>query len=93
MHQTLVAHVTPVASAILTEVYAVISKAYMRPNPESGDELQRELDAVKKTLYNSRKATSVDFMCLRKESPPSSSTRPTAETIPAVPKEREKNRI
>ncbi|CED82783.1 Sec5 subunit of exocyst complex [Phaffia rhodozyma] len=74
MHQTLVAHVTPVASAILTEVYAVISKAYSRPVSESGDELQKELDAVKKTLYNSRKATSVEFMCLRKESTLSASS-------------------
>lgn len=62
MHQTLMIHVTPPASAVLSEIYATISEKYARAGQ---DDLQNELDAVKKSLYDTRRATLVDFLCLR----------------------------
>jgi len=66
-------HVTPTATSNLTDIYATISKAYARPPPSSSSsssssgehDLQRELDGVKKTLHDTRRATSTDFVCLR----------------------------
>lgn len=92
LHQNMAAHVTPTASSLLAEIYAVISKAYSRSNNETPEELNRELEAVKRTLYDARKATSVNFLCLR-ESKPRTSTSSSASggtikektPVPAMP--------
>lgn len=68
------AHVTPAAAALLADIYAVISKAYSRSNNEPAEELNRELEAVKRTLYDARKATSVNFLCLRDAKPRTSAS-------------------
>lgn len=59
-------HVTPAATANLTDIYATISKAYARNTASGGsDDLAKELDGVKKTLHDTRRATTTDFVCLR----------------------------
>lgn len=63
MHQTLARYVSPAATKTLSELYNKISMAYAR---RPGDEnLQGHLDNVKKTLAESRRATSIEFMCFR----------------------------
>ena len=63
MHQTLSRYVTPTAAKTLSEVYNKISQAYSR---RPGDEnLQNNLDGVKKTLADSRRATGIEFLCFR----------------------------
>lgn len=74
LHQNMVAHVTPTSAALLADVYAVISKVYSRSNNEPAEELNRELEAVKRTLYDARKATSVNFLCLRDAKPRTSAS-------------------
>jgi len=64
MHQVVSQYVTATASATLSELYTSISNAYKRPL--GGEEnLQAELDGVKRTLADTRRATSIDFMCFR----------------------------
>jgi exocyst complex component 2 len=63
MHQTLARYVSPAATKTLSELYNKISMAYSR---RPGDEnLQGHLDNVKKILAESRRATSIEFMCFR----------------------------
>ncbi|KAG8216446.1 exocyst complex component Sec5-domain-containing protein [Butyriboletus roseoflavus] len=63
MHQTLARYVSPAATKTLSELYNKISMAYAR---RPGDEnLQRHLDNVKRILAESRRATSIEFMCFR----------------------------
>jgi exocyst complex component 2 len=63
MHHVLKQYVTPKAESQLTEIYNKISEAYVR---RPGDEnLQQELEGVKKTLSDTRKATGIDFLCFR----------------------------
>lgn len=63
LHQTLARYVSPVATKTLSELYNKISMAYAR---RAGDEnLQAHLDNVKKILAESRRATSIEFMCFR----------------------------
>ncbi|EGO29432.1 hypothetical protein SERLADRAFT_445247 [Serpula lacrymans var. lacrymans S7.9] len=63
MHQTLARYVTPAAAKNLSELYNKISQAYAR---RPGDEnLQSNLDSVKKTLAESRRATGIEFLCFR----------------------------
>jgi len=63
MHQTLSRYVTPTAAKTLSEVYNKISQAYTR---RPGDEnLQSNLEGVKKTLADTRRATGVEFLCFR----------------------------
>ncbi|EJD54829.1 hypothetical protein AURDEDRAFT_179883 [Auricularia subglabra TFB-10046 SS5] len=64
MHQTLVQYVTPAASQTLTQIYAAISQAYTR-KPGGTENLQLELDGVKRTLSDTRRATAIDFLCFR----------------------------
>lgn len=64
MHQTLVQYVTPAASQTLTQIYAAISQAYTR-RPGGTENLQLELDGVKRTLSDTRRATAIDFLCFR----------------------------
>lgn len=63
VHQTLARYVSPAATKTLSELYNKISMAYAR---RPGDEnLQENLDNVKKILAESRRATSIEFMCFR----------------------------
>lgn len=63
MHQTLGRYVSPSAAKTLSELYNKISQAYAR---RPGDEnLQANLDGVKKTLAETRRATGIDFLCFR----------------------------
>lgn len=74
MHQTLSRHVSPSATKTLSELYKNISQAYQR---RPGDEnLQGNLDVVKKILADTRRATGIEFLCFRqtKERPAKSST-------------------
>ncbi|KIJ63178.1 hypothetical protein HYDPIDRAFT_93197 [Hydnomerulius pinastri MD-312] len=71
MHQTLARYVSPSAAKTLSELYNKISMAYAR---RAGDEnLQGNLDSVKKTLAESRRATGIEFMCFRQAKDKSSS--------------------
>ncbi len=72
MHQTLIKYVTPSADAALSELYNNISVAYQR---RQGDEnLQSNLDRVKKTLADARRATGIEFLCFRKTATRSATT-------------------
>ncbi|KAF9459756.1 exocyst complex component Sec5-domain-containing protein [Collybia nuda] len=63
MHQTLGRYVTPSAAKTLSDLYNKISQAYAR---RPGDEnLQSNLDGVKKTLAETRRATGIEFLCFR----------------------------
>lgn len=63
MHQTLSRYVTPSAAKTLSDLYNKISQAYAR---RPGDEnLQSNLDGVKKTLAETRRATGIEFLCFR----------------------------
>jgi len=63
LHQTLLQYVTEPAAAILNEIYSVISQAYSRRAGEG--ELERELEDLKKVLYDCRRATGVEFVCFK----------------------------
>ncbi|KAJ7151147.1 exocyst complex component sec5 [Mycena filopes] len=63
MHQTLGRYVSAGAAKQLGELYATISRAYVkRPGEE---ELQGSLDGVKRTLADTRRATGIEFLCFR----------------------------
>ena len=63
MHQTLGRYVTPAAAKALAELYNRISKMYAR---RPGDEnLQDNLNDVKKILAECRRATAVEFLCFK----------------------------
>ncbi|KAF5383308.1 hypothetical protein D9615_005002 [Tricholomella constricta] len=63
MHQTLGRYVTASAAKTLSDLYNKISQAYSR---RPGDEnLQSNLDGVKKTLADTRRATGIEFLCFR----------------------------
>ncbi|KAH7926246.1 hypothetical protein BV22DRAFT_1087398 [Leucogyrophana mollusca] len=73
MHQTLARYVSPSAAKTLSELYNKISQAYAR---RPGDEnLQSNLDSVKKTLAESRRATGIEFMCFRQAKEKSSTSK------------------
>ncbi|KAI5996502.1 exocyst complex component Sec5-domain-containing protein [Pisolithus orientalis] len=63
MHQTLTRYVSPSAAKTLSELYTKISQAYARR--QADDNLQGNLDSVKKILAESRRATGIEFMCFR----------------------------
>lgn len=94
MHQTLVQYVTPTASQTLTQIYAAISQAYTR-RPGGTENLQLELDGVKRTLSDTRRATAIDFLCFRaprkeeKERTGSSRDHRPKESVSSVGRERE----
>ncbi|KAL1743983.1 exocyst complex component Sec5-domain-containing protein [Schizophyllum fasciatum] len=71
MHQTLGRYITPPAARTLSDLYTKISQAYAR---RPGDEnLQSNLDGVKKTLADTRRATGIEFLCFRQTKSGSSS--------------------
>ncbi|SCV68475.1 BQ2448_596 [Microbotryum intermedium] len=76
MHQTLSQHVSPLADSTLQSIYKTISQSYYRrPTPDSAQELQKELEGLKRTLVASRRATALQFLCFRK---PSAAKKDTA---------------
>ena len=68
LHQTLNTHVSPSADSTLQEIYKIISAAY-RPGNSGGEanELQRELEQLKLTLTQARRATALQFLCFREK--------------------------
>ncbi|KAG9296285.1 hypothetical protein G9A89_014877 [Geosiphon pyriformis] len=64
MHQTLSQYVTPKAQEILQAIYTTIEQSY-DPSQGSGN-LKSELSSVKKLLIESRKSTSLQFLCFKK---------------------------
>jgi exocyst complex component 2 len=85
MHQTLTRYVTTSAAETLSDLYNKISKAYAR---RPGDEnLQSNLDGVKKILADTRRATGIEFLCFRQNKDKAASNRTGART--PRPKEKE----
>lgn len=75
LHQTLNVHVSPAADATLQEIYKIISHAYSPPTSSSGGaELQRELEQLKMTLTQARRATALQFLCFREKRPQATPT-------------------
>lgn len=75
MHQTLGRYVTPAAARTLSDLYNKISQAYAR---RPGDEnLQANLDGVKKTLAETRRATGIEFLCFRQTKSSTSRSTPS----------------
>lgn len=63
MHQTLTRYVTSNTAKMLSDLYTKISQAYAR---RPGDEnLQSNLDGVKRTLNETRRRTGIEFLCFR----------------------------
>ena len=63
MHQTLSRYVTSNTGKMLSDLYTKISLAYAR---RPGDEnLQSNLDGVKRTLSDTRRRTGIEFLCFR----------------------------
>jgi exocyst complex component 2 len=63
MHQTLSRYVTSNTAKMLSDLYTKISQAYAR---RPGDEnLQSNLDGVKRTLSETRRRTGIEFLCFR----------------------------
>lgn len=63
LHQTLMQYVTDQATVVLNNIYEAISQAYSRKSSE--DELEKELENLKKVLYDCRRATGVEFVCFK----------------------------
>ncbi|GAA6006556.1 hypothetical protein JCM10207_004971 [Rhodosporidiobolus poonsookiae] len=68
MHQTLSQHVSPTADSTLQSIYRTISQSYYRRPNSSANELQQELEGLKRTLVASRRATALQFLCFRRPS-------------------------
>ncbi|GAA5980926.1 hypothetical protein JCM10908_003921 [Rhodotorula pacifica] len=68
MHQTLSQHVSPRADQTLQSIYKIISQSYYRRPDSSAQELQAELEGLKRTLVASRRATALQFLCFRRPS-------------------------
>jgi len=63
MHQTLSRYITTNTAKMLSDLYTKISQAYAR---RPGDEnLQGNLDGVKRTLSDTRRRTGIEFLCFR----------------------------
>jgi exocyst complex component 2 len=78
MHQTLGRYVTASAAKTLSDLYNKISQAYSR---RPGDEnLQSNLDGVKKTLADTRRATGIEFLCFRQTKTSNINSRPAANS-------------
>lgn len=81
LHQTLNVHVSAAADGTLQEIYKIISQAYSPPaggnEASNNNELQRELEQLKMTLTQARRATALQFLCFREKRPPGPSREPT----------------
>jgi exocyst complex component 2 len=88
LHQTLNVHVSPAADATLQEIYKIISQAYAPPpNGDGSSELQRELEQLKMTLTQARRATALQFLCFREKRPQAVTTNSgnSANNAPPMP--------
>jgi exocyst complex component 2 len=82
MHQTLSQHVSPRADQTLQSIYKTISQSYYRrPTPNSAQELQQELEGLKRTLVASRRATALQFLCFRRPSKTPSAPQTTSGRV------------
>jgi len=78
IHQTMSFHVSSRAESTLKQVYETISHRYSTSASNRNDpSLQKELESVKATLIESRKATALEFLCFRK--PKSESKKSSAK--------------
>jgi len=75
IHRTLSAYITPEADLSMQGIYQKITSAYQR-DPGHGEqregannELQKELEALKRTLHLSRRTTALAFVCFKKPKP------------------------
>lgn len=66
LHQSLSQYVSPKADSILKSIYDTISEKYSASSPAESEALKGELDAVKRTLVASRKATALEFLCFKR---------------------------
>jgi exocyst complex component 2 len=66
MHQTLVNFINEPAKKTLNDIYTTISTSYDRRAARE-ENLQRELNDVKKTLVDIRKMTAIEFKCFRRQ--------------------------
>lgn len=71
LQQSVTAYLSPKAKAALEEVYDIIAQLYRRQ--QAPETLQRDLDAMRRLLADSRRGTGVETMCLR-SLPPAAST-------------------
>ncbi|OCB87790.1 hypothetical protein A7U60_g5113 [Sanghuangporus baumii] len=76
-HQTASRFVTTAAEKKLSEVYNKISQAYVR---RPGDDMKSQLEGVKRTLADTRRATQIEFLCFRKEKEKSAKSSAVAAT-------------
>ncbi|KAI0065245.1 hypothetical protein BV25DRAFT_1822396 [Artomyces pyxidatus] len=78
MHQTLSRYVTTSAAKMLSDLYNKISQAYAR---RPGDEnLQSQLDGVKRILAETRRSTGIEFLCFRQTKEKSGAKADKSET-------------
>ncbi|OAV89384.1 hypothetical protein PTTG_03981 [Puccinia triticina 1-1 BBBD Race 1] len=79
IHRTLSAYITPEADLSMQGIYQKITSAYQRA-PAQGErdgannELQKELEALKRTLHLSRRTTALAFVCFKKPKAASSAS-------------------
>jgi exocyst complex component 2 len=72
IHRTLSAYITPEADLSMQGIYQKITSAYQRDPGQGGEreggnsELQKELEALKRTLHVSRRTTALAFVCFKK---------------------------
>jgi exocyst complex component 2 len=66
MHQTLgQQYISSAAEETLKAVYTEISKSYRKPAPGEENGLQEQLNGVRKTLVEKKRATGLEFLCFR----------------------------
>lgn len=79
IHQTMAQYISPEAEGTLKKVYETISRKYSRRSEDA--DLTAELENVKRTLVESRKATALEFLCFRRvrsKKDPASASGPAA---------------
>lgn len=96
LHQTLNIHVSQAADTTLQDIYKIISQAYAPPSAGDGNvELQKELEQLKMTLTQARRATALQFLCFREKkavaTPAQSATNAPMSTI-SITNQNEGNR-
>ncbi|KAF7323903.1 Exocyst complex component SEC5 [Mycena kentingensis (nom. inval.)] len=73
MHSALGRYVSPAAARTLGELYNCISHAYLKRPGDEG--LQANLDKVKRTLSETRRATGIEFLCFKLTKPSGGDSR------------------
>ncbi|KAG8954915.1 hypothetical protein FRC04_010399 [Tulasnella sp. 424] len=92
IHQTLQQYVTPTTTGTFTDIYTTISDCYERRPDAAQQNLQAQLDGVKQTLSDARKATAINFVCFRRERTKSESAGKERERAGTPKPERERMR-